>query len=111
MQKFLKEPKRVSSLERWVCKMKYIKFVVDTNICGTEDTIYEEFEDNVSQEELEQRGQELAIENAEGYEYLVLSWGNDPETEEEQEEIDDYYANVTYEYEEVSREEYKENTR
>ena len=34
MQKFLKEPKRVSSLERWVCKMKYIKFVVDTNKCN-----------------------------------------------------------------------------
>lgn len=91
--------------------MRYFKFTVDTNICGTEDTIYEKFEDNVDQEELEQRGQELAIENAEGYEYLVLGWGIDPDTEEEQEEIDDYYADVTYEYEEVSREEYKENTR
>lgn len=91
--------------------MRYFKFTVDTNICGTEDTIYEEFEDDVDQEELEQRGQELAIENAEGYEYLVLGWGIDPDTEEEQEEIDDYYADVTYEYEEVSREEYEENTR
>ena len=90
--------------------MRYFKFTVDTNICGTEDTIYEEFEDDVDQEELEQRGQELAIENAEGYEYLVLGWGIDPDTEEEQEEIDDYYADVTYEFEEVSKEEYVENT-
>ena len=90
--------------------MKYIKFVVDTDICGTKDEIYEEFEDDVSQEELGQRGQELATENAEGYEYLVLGWDNIPETEEEQEEIDDFYASATYEYEEVSEEEYKENT-
>lgn len=81
--------------------MRYFKFTVDTNICGTENTIYEKFEDNVSQEELEQRGQELATENAEGYEYLVLGWGVDPDTEEEQEEIDDFYASATYEYEEV----------
>lgn len=33
--------------------MRYFKFTVDTNICGTEDTIYEEFEDDVDQEELE----------------------------------------------------------
>lgn len=110
MLKFLKEPKRVNSLERWVCKMKYIKFTVDTNICGTKGEIYEEFEDDVDQETLEDRGQELATENAESYDYLVLGWGNDPETEEEQEEIDDFYASATYEYEEVSEEEYKENT-
>ena len=91
--------------------MKYIKFTVDTDICGTEDEIYEAFEDNVSQEELELRGQELATENAEGYEYLVLGWGNEPETEEEQGEIDDFYASASYEYEEISREEYKENIR
>lgn len=90
--------------------MKYIKFVVDTDICGTKDEIYEEFEDDVSQEELGQRGQELATENAESYEYLVLGWDNTPETEEEQDEIDNYYANVSYEYEEVSKEEYEENT-
>lgn len=91
--------------------MKYIKFTVDTNLCGTENEFYEEFEDDVNQEFLHQRGNELAIENAESYEYLVLSWGNEPETEEEQDEIDDYYANVSYEFEEVSKEEYKENTR
>ena len=91
--------------------MKYIKFTVDTSICGTKEEIYEEFEDNVDQNTLEERGQELAIENAEGYEYLVLDSGLEPETEEELEEIDEFYAEVTYEYEEVSEEEYKENTR
>ena len=90
--------------------MKYFKFTVDTDICGTKDEIYEEFENDISQKELEQRGQELATENAEGYEYLVLGWGIEPETEEEQEEIDEFYANATYEYEEVSKEEYEENT-
>ena len=90
--------------------MKYFKFTVDTDIVGTEDTIYEEFEDDVDQKTLENRGQELATENAESYDYLVLGWGNEPETEEEQEEIDDFYANATYEYEEVSKEEYEENT-
>ena len=90
--------------------MRYFKFAVGTNICGTDDIIYEKFEDNVSQKELEEIGQELAIENAEGYEYLVLGWSHIPETEEEQEEIDNYYAEVSYEYEEISREEYKENT-
>lgn len=91
--------------------MKYIKFTVDTDICGTENEIYEEFEDDVDQDFLHQRGNELATENAESYEYLVLGWGIDPETEEEQDEIDDYYANVSYEFEEVSKEEYEENTR
>lgn len=91
--------------------MKYIKFTVDTDICGTKEEIYEKFEDDVDQDFLHQRGQELATENAESYEYLVLGWGTEPETEEEQEEIDDYYANVSYEFEEISREEYKENTR
>ena len=91
--------------------MRYFRFVVDTDIVGTKDEIYEEFEDDVSEEELENRGQELATENAESYEYLVFGWGVEPETVEEQEEIDDFYAEATYEYEEVSREEYEENTR
>ena len=91
--------------------MRYFRFIVDTDFCGTKNEIYEEFEDNVSQEELEQRGQELAIENAESYDYLVLGWGEEPETEEEQEEIDDYYASATYEYEEVSEKEYMESFR
>ena len=56
--------------------MKYIKFTVDTDICGTKEEIYEEFEDDVDQDFLHQRGQELATENAESYEYLVLGWGN-----------------------------------
>ena len=90
--------------------MKYIKFTVDTNICGTKEEFYEEFEDDVTEEELENRGQELATENAESYEYLVLGWGIEPETEEEQREIDDFYADTTYDYEEVSEEEYEENT-
>ena len=88
--------------------MRYFEFVVDTDIVGTQAIIYEAFEDNVLQETLETRGQELAMENAESYEYLVLGWGNKPETREEQEQIYDFYESATYEYVEISREEYKE---
>lgn len=84
--------------------MRYFKFIVDTDIVCTEDVVYEEFEDDVDEDTLKEIGRELAIENAEKYDYLVLSWGNDPETKEEQEEIDYYYTNAYYEYEEVSEE-------
>ena len=89
--------------------MRYFKFTADTNICGTEDVSYEEFENDVTEEQLNDWATDKAQENAESYEYLVIGWGNEEITEEEQEELDFYYENATCGWEEVSFEEYQEN--
>ena len=96
--------------------MKYYKFVADTPCCGTENTYYLELEDSITDSELGDIAEEYNQENAESYEYLIFGWCCDPVedgdmTEEEYEEImDNYYSDCTCTWEEISKEEYLENT-
>lgn len=96
--------------------MKYIKMVVDTDFCGTRDERY--FKTEMSDKELDNLGSELAQENAESYDYMVFGWGEDAESYAESEGIsieeaegmmEDYYANASYYWEEITEEEWLDN--
>ena len=97
---------------------RFIKFTVDTGYCGTKNEIYMETEMN--DRELDETLSDMAYENAEDYDYIVLGWGEDIESyaeandmsfEEVEEMMEAYYADAqgaSY-WEEVTKEEYKEN--
>ena len=97
---------------------RYIKFVVDTEYVGTKNEIYMETEMN--DRELDETLSDMAHENAEDYDYMVLGWGEDIESyaeandmsfEEVEEMMEAYYADAqgaSY-WEEVTKEEYEEN--
>ena len=95
--------------------MRYIKMVCDTQLWGTR--IEEYIKTEMTDAELDQLGVELARENAESYDYMVYGWGEDAESYAESEDIsleeaegmmEDYYAEASYEWEEISEEEYLE---
>lgn len=79
--------------------MKYIKFICDTGFYDTEEIIYEAFEDDISDTELDQTAYEYAIENAENYEWLV--------DDDEEDSLDEYYDSVFGNWVEVTKEEYE----
>ena len=96
--------------------MKYIKMVVDTDFTGTRDEQY--IETNMTNKELDNLGQELAYENAESYDYMVFGWGETAEgfaelegvsIEEAEGMMEDYYANASYYWEEITEEEWLDN--
>ena len=93
--------------------MKYYAFDADTEYCGTENTYYEAFTDEPTENELNEIAEEIRIENADSFEYLVFGWDYDPVeegemTEEEHEEaIDDYRSSCTCTWREISQEEYE----
>ena len=86
--------------------MKYFKIVGGNGYCGCD------FEDVVAlpeevANEIEQIAYDMAIENAESYEYIVTGWHNDWESEEDR---DSYYdeACANTNYWEISKTEYEE---
>lgn len=96
--------------------MRYIKMVCDTDFTGTRDERY--FKTNMTDKELDNLGQELAYENAESYDYMVFGWGETAEgfaelegvsIEEAEGMIEDYYANASYYWEEITEEEWLDN--
>ena len=94
-----------------VTKMRYFKISCGTPYCGTDVEDYFKAE---TREEAEDHAEELSRLNAEGYEYLVSGWDDenfeDLTEEEQQNEIENYYADCYYIVEEVSYEEYCEET-
>jgi hypothetical protein len=98
--------------------MRYIKIVLDTEYCRTKNEIY--METDMNDRELDETCSELAYENAEDYDYMVLGWGEDIESyaeandmsfEEVEEMMEQYYQDAqgaSY-WEEVTKEEYEEN--
>ncbi len=94
--------------------MFYYKFVADTPYCGTESENYVCSKEKLSEAELDEMAEEMARENAEGYEYLVTGWhGEDTEgmsEDEISELIDNYYADCNCSWEEITKEEFEENT-
>ena len=92
--------------------MKYYKIKTSTMYCGTEETHYIASEEPMSEEELRETTAELTRENAESFEYLVTGWDGehieDMTEDEVQEMLDNYYADCSGEWCEISEEEYKE---
>lgn len=87
--------------------MRYIKFTGGNGYCdcgcGFEE--YAVFEDGYPDEFIDQYAEELAEDNGEMYESVVVGWGEDFETEEERES---YYEDCWCNWEEITKEEYEE---
>lgn len=91
--------------------MRYFKITCETPYCGTTMEDYFKAE---TKEEVEDYAEELARQNAESYEYLVSGWDDENfeglTEEERQDELESYYADCDYIVEEISYEEYCEET-
>ena len=91
--------------------MFYYKFITNTPYCGTEAEEYYAFDEKPTEQELEEIGEQFCRSNAESYEYLATGWDSDDLSEEDlDEELSYYYDNCEYSWEEITREEYEENT-
>lgn len=92
--------------------MFYFRFSADTPYCGTENTNYRKFEERPTDAELDEMAEEFGRLNAEGFEYLVTGWGYDgfDDEDEEVQSLEDYYADCTGTWEEISEEEFEENS-
>lgn len=95
--------------------MFYYKFTADTPFAGTRERIYESFEENPSDDYLISIADDLAQNQADSFEYLVFGCNSSPEdegiTQEEWDaEIEDFRADCYCYFEEITEEEYNENT-
>ena len=93
--------------------MHYYKITTTTIYCGTDIEHYIASQESMSEEEVRETAEELTRENAESFEYLLTGWNGenieDLNEDEIQELLDNYYADCSCEYEEISKEEYEEN--
>ena len=80
--------------------MRYIRFTGGNGYCGCDLKTYEKFEDDATNEYLDEYACDLAKDNAESYEGVF---------DFDDEEAEEYYENIYYDWEEVSEEEYNEN--
>lgn len=97
--------------------MRYVKFCADTYYCGTYSEDYFKYEDNVSDEVIENDAAQYGEELADSYEYLAEHDIDREEyaTDEDydaalQDAAEDYRANCYYGWEEITEEEYNEMT-
>ena len=94
--------------------MRYIRVYGEAAYCGT---YFEEYlETDMTDEELDVYVSDAVMENAESYDYLVF-YGtsmeeyieeNEISLEEAEQMIDDYYADASGSWEEISKEEYED---
>ena len=91
--------------------MKYFKITCETTYYGTTMEDYFKAE---TRDEAENYAEELSRQNAESYEYLVSGWNyenfEDLTEEEQQNQLENYYADCFYVIEEISYEKYCEET-
>ena len=85
--------------------MKYVKFHGETGYCGCDFDEYEKYDDNVTEEFLNEVLDDMVHENGESFEYCATGWGNSWESEEEE---DEYYENCSGSWEFITKEEYEE---
>lgn len=87
--------------------MAYIKFVGGNGYCGCDWEEYQAF-DEFNADEFDDILNELSLEYAESYAYVVTGWDSTFETDEDRE---DYYDRALSEgnWYEVTEEEYEEN--
>ena len=92
--------------------MFYFKFTADTPCCGTENIHYRGFEERPTDAELDEIAENFRQFNAESYEYLITGWGEDnfDNEVEEAEALDNYYADCTGIWEEITEKEFRENS-
>lgn len=90
--------------------MFYFRFTADTPYCGTELVDYQKFEERPTDAELDEIAEDIARSNAESFEYLITGWGGDnfDDEDEEAEALENYYADCTGTWEEITEEEYNE---
>lgn len=90
--------------------MFYFRFTADTPYCGTELVDYQKFEERPTDAELDEIAEDIARSNAESFEYLVTGWHDDnfDDKDEEEEALEDYYADCVGKWEEITEEEYNE---
>lgn len=93
--------------------MFYYKFTSGTPYCGTENEYYHKFEEQPSDDELEEMSDEYAQQAYDDYSYLHSGWSEENlegMTEEEAEEyMNNFRADCYCEYVEISEDEYNEN--
>jgi hypothetical protein len=93
--------------------MFYYKFTSGTPYCGTENEYYHKFEEQPSDNELEEMSDEYEQQAYDDYSYLHSGWNEEnleDMTEEEAEEyMDNFRADCYCEYVEISEDEYNEN--
>jgi hypothetical protein len=92
--------------------MFYFKFIADTAYCGTKCIEYMAFEERPPEIELDDIAEEIAINNAESFEYLVTGWDDDEfdNDEDRAAALEDYYNDVSGCWIEISKEEFEENS-
>ena len=92
--------------------MFYVKLTATTLYCGTENVDYRRFKTRPTDAELDEMAEEFGTLNAEGFEYLVTGWDDDNFEDEDEaaEAVNNYYADCSGTWEEITEEEYKENT-
>lgn len=90
--------------------MFYFKLTADTPYCGTENTEYCHFEERPTDAELDGMAEEFGQLNAESFEYLLTGWDDDnfDDEDEKAQALEDYYADCTGTWEEITEEEYNE---
>ena len=89
--------------------MKYVRFYGSNGYCGCDYEEYEKFEDEVTEEEIDEYSNEIGYENAEMYEWFVCEDNSDFEFEEDREEYyEDALAYCGWEY--CTEEDFLENT-
>lgn len=92
--------------------MFYYKFTASTEFCGTECEEFHTFENKPTENELNELAGQIAHDNAESYEYLVTGWDDenveDLSEEEREELLNNYYADATCSYKEITKEQYEE---
>lgn len=100
----LKKQQSMDADEKENNKMKYVQFWGDNGYYCCDYEMYEKFEDEITEEEINAYSNELAYENAEIYEYI-----SDWETEEELEEYYEYaLSHSGWDY--CTEEDFLENT-
>lgn len=92
--------------------MFYFRFTADTPYCGTELVDHQKFEERPTDAELDEIAEDIARSNAESFEYLVIGWDDDSfeDEDEEAEALENYYADCCGSWEEITEEEFEENS-
>ena len=94
--------------------MYYFRFIAETPYCGTDIEDYCAWAKRPSNAELDEMADDFCRNNAEGYEYLVSGWNGENfegmTEEEREEEIANYYSDCYGSWEEITKEEFEENT-
>lgn len=81
--------------------MRYIKITGGNGYCGCDFETYEKFDDETTDKAIDDWACDLARDNAESYEGVFDF--------EDDEEVEEYYENIYWDWEEISEEEYNEN--